>query len=654
LWAGLCGCCCTTGLILIIVASAMGGCGCAGDCVTSCTSEDQVLDGCTKNFDATKCASTMSSNGLDCSSDDCKLGGLSMGGFWAMFIVGLIFLIIGVVFICGIIPTCCFLKEDQTVLIPGVAVEAKQPVDESAVEITVVPEDPPKCVVCKLRIEKIEGKFSGVLHDVSEGKIHDECADKYEVMHADKCASCGKPILPSKEGVEPVFSGDEIELEGKLVHMECEADYKALLGIRAQIKKDPEGKWVEAMYDAWPVDGDPVEVTMFDGNKRKTWPRSWNDLEAIMTGELGLEVEMAGHIKHRTVDNAALPNITEDSVTWPCIQNLIRDCWAEVNGEWKREEHAEEGAPYRGLLRTNTLAVKKEGLAKMLNEIGQAKFIDVMWDVYINWPCVAGQEAVVSRYNRKMLLNHGQKVDTEKTTWPLPFEGETNSITALMTQCGWNADQIGCLREQLFNLKEESGVHPDCSPESVCWPDLQQVFRSVVCEGEWSTENNVDWPPLDGRKVTLRLKILKDQIKQTLEGAYRMYCKPPGEDSEAFSYGLVIENVDVEAGTFEGRPRTEGKYEVKDGKIEYDEKTGRLCIRYDECWPGQVDHLFARVKSNAKFQCESEDGFEQKATNITRNLPDDPDDRVGENAKDGVKKYYLYDDDAAIDQATEV
>jgi len=133
-----------------------------------------------------------------------------------------------------------------------------------------------------------------------------------------------------------------------------------------------------------------------------------------------------------------------------------------------------------------------------------------------------------------------------------------------------------------------------------------------------------------------------------------MYCKPPGEDSEAFSYGLVIENVDVEAGTFEGRPRTEGKYEVKDGKIEYDEKTGRLCIRYDECWPGQVDHLFARVKSNAKFQCESEDGFEQKATNITRNLPDDPDDRVGENAKDGVKKYYLYDDDAAIDQATEV
>ena len=37
-----------------------------------------------------------------------------------------------------------------------------------------------------------------------------------------------------------------------------------------------------------------------------------------------------------------------------------------------------------------------------------------------------------------------------------------------------------------------------------------------------------------------------------------------------------------------------------------------------------------------------------------RNLPDDPDDRVGENAKDGVKKYYLYDDDAAIDQATEV
>lgn len=34
---------------------------------------------------------------------------------------------------------------------------------------------------------------------------------------------------------------------------------------------------------------------------------------------------------------------------------------------------------------------------------------------------------------------------------------------------------------------------------------------------------------------------------------------------------------------------------------------------------------------------------------IFRNLPSDPEDRIGENAKDSVKKYYLRDKDAAMD-----
>ena len=76
----------------------------------------------------------------------------------------------------------------------------------------------------------------------------------------------------------------------------------------------------------------------------------------------------------------------------------------------------------------------------------------------------------------------------------------------------------------------------------------------------------------------------------------------------------------------------------------------RLFISYDEVWPnGTVDSLKARVKSNAKFQCESTGGYEQKATNEAANLPDDPEDRVGENAKPGIKKYYLRDKDAAED-----
>ena len=42
-------------------------------------------------------------------------------------------------------------------------------------------------------------------------------------------------------------------------------------------------------------------------------------------------------------------------------------------------------------------------------------------------------------------------------------------------------------------------------------------------------------------------------------------------------------------------------------------------------------------------------GFEQKASNETRNLPADAEDRIGEFAPHGVKKYYLFDGDAAMD-----
>ena len=95
----------------------------------------------------------------------------------------------------------------------------------------------------------------------------------------------------------------------------------------------------------------------------------------------------------------------------------------------------------------------------------------------------------------------------------------------------------------------------------------------------------------------------------------------------------------------------EGKYEVKNGKIIYNEERGSCVIEYEEVWGGgeTVDALRARVKSNAKFQCESAGGFEQKATNETKNLPEGFEERMGESAKAGVKKYYLGDKDAAVD-----
>jgi len=531
---------------------------------------------------------------------------------------------------------------------------------------------PPCCVACKQPIEKVEGKFIGESTDVSKvrgpdggfvegaGQIHVECARQYEILTAWSCANCFMPII-KEEGKcgECIFlpeDQEQVRGESKPVHTECANEYMASLAIERMIRDDPDGTWVEKLFEVWPVDGEPTEVVMADGNARKTWPLSWGQLEELLrsTGAVSEEKDLV-HFKTKTVNNSLLPNITEECVTWPSIQNQVRHCWEQVNGQWVREEHVEDGAAYRGLLRSNTLSIKKEGLAKMLKDKGRDGAIDEMWEVYTKWPCVQGEEEAVMRYHRKKLLE-GIKEDTPKTTWPLPFEADEGipSISSLMKECGWTEDDIISLKTSLFDLKDETGVHPNCTAEKVCWPDLQQVFRSVVSDEAWNESLNLEWPPLDGRKVMLRLKIPKDQIENTLTGKYRMYCKPDG--GEAFSYGLIISDVQYGEesgedgklhGTFQGRPVTDGKYEVKDGILVWDPKTTRLDIQYLECWPGQEDLLKARIKSNCKFACESADGFEQKATNETRNLPNDYEDRVGEAAKPGTKKYYLYDEEAA-------
>lgn len=136
-----------------------------------------------------------------------------------------------------------------------------------------------------------------------------------------------------------------------------------------------------------------------------------------------------------------------------------------------------------------------------------------------------------------------------------------------------------------------------------------------------------------------------------------MYCKP--DDGAAFSYGAVIDNVVFEGGegdktgTFTGRSRKEGKYEIENGTLTYDDYQ-RVHIAYEEVWPnGTRDALTAMLKSNAKYSCESTGGYEQKATNESLNLPEDPEARIGDGAMDGVKKYYLRDKDAAVDGGEE-
>jgi len=427
--------------------------------------------------------------------------------------------------------------------------------------------------------------------------------------------------------------GGEENKETVAVEEEVKPDPHLVI-IKDFIAGDKAGAWVEAVYDAWSVDGDPSEVTMANGQKRMTWPVKWADLEKMLA-DAGLGKEQVDAYHAKLVDNPDLPNITADCVTWPAVQNLTRDQWEAANGPWKREEHVPDGSPYRGLLRANTLASKKEGLAKMIKEKGDA-FIDEMWKIYVAWPCPLDACTHVQRYNRKKALK-GEWVDSGKDTWPLAFEGD-GSVTSLLTECGWSEDVINSLQEALFGGEAQSKyhVHPGCTKECTCWPDLQSVFRFIVADGEpWSESYNEEYPPLDGRRATLRNKISKDQIKEIFEGDFRMYCLPPQEGAAAFSYGIIFKDVDVEAGTFGGHSATPGVYEIQDGTLLYDEKTGRLNIKYTEVWQsnGVVDKLAARVKSNAKFQCESASGFEQKASHI-KNVP------PAEDAPPGVKKYH--------------
>ena len=182
----------------------------------------------------------------------------------------------------------------------------------------------------------------------------------------------------------------------------------------------------------------------------------------------------------------------------------------------------------------------------------------------------------------------------------------------------------------------------------ITWPDLQRTFRTGLCEAlgaeEWNHDLDVAYPPL-AHRVTLRLKIDRGRIKEMLEGPWRMYCQPP--EGDPFSYGLIIKEVtelDETTFSFTGSSAIKGRYEIVDGRVEYmnDHKRQHVYITYKEVWPsGLVDSLFARMKSNGKFTCESDSGYVQKA----RHKGTMPEDLDHEDVPLGVKKYFVGDGD---------
>merc|ERR1711934_281726 len=295
----------------------------------------------------------------------------------------------------------------------------------------------------------------------------------------------------------------------------------SLLEVEAAVKKDKAGSWVFDLYENWDVSGDPVEIKTADGKTRMSWPKPWSEVAASLA-ELKVDGKLVKAMEEELVSNEELPHISAECVTWPSIQNLIRKAWVGVNGEWSPATAAETGN-YTGCLRINTLVAKKDGLAKMLKEMGAEKFLAEMWEVYCAWPTPLGEEKPVMRYNREVLMRTGEKVDDEKMTWPLAWAAVDELFKS--EAVGWSEEQIAALKTRLLDCKEESGVHPNCTEEEICWPDVQQCFRSIVEEDAWDEENSKEWDAL-APKITLRLKLPADQVSALLEGEWRMYCKP--------------------------------------------------------------------------------------------------------------------------------
>jgi len=77
----------------------------------------------------------------------------------------------------------------------------------------------PDCIWCKEKIVEVAGKFTGVMHDMPEGKVHDECRTAYELDKRGK-----------KEGRDG--------LEGQIEHAAKESEGDEIYELAGVVKED--------------------------------------------------------------------------------------------------------------------------------------------------------------------------------------------------------------------------------------------------------------------------------------------------------------------------------------------------------------------------------------------------------------------------------
>lgn len=271
----------------------------------------------------------------------------------------------------------------------------------------------------------------------------------------------------------------------------------------------------------------------------------------------------------------------------------------------------------------------------LCEELGTKGIQELLTHLFFQWPTIPQQPTEIHRYGGK------------RKTWPIHPEQVKEAIT-----CGGKYDDKVAY-SVLLELFENSGCECKQEQSIVVWPDVQQIFTDELGEAKSKEVKMISGdPPADPIIPNLTLKIPEEHIKPMLIGEWRMYCKSTGNGGKdpAFSYGLIIDDVTEVEHTghckkyeFKARPRQAGKYDVKNGTCVWNEAgSGRLFMEYVEVWPnGTEDHLKARLKSNGKFQCNSEAGFIQKARKEDT-LPTSHKLRL-------ESKYYAGDTDAAED-----
>merc|ERR1712195_61829 len=99
-WIVLSVACIVIAIVLFIVAGSVGGCDCIDECTTSCS---QLLSGCKKPT-LCKTGSGMFSYGVTAD------GGQTVGAALAEIGFGVLLLIMGIIFTCGICACGCFGK----------------------------------------------------------------------------------------------------------------------------------------------------------------------------------------------------------------------------------------------------------------------------------------------------------------------------------------------------------------------------------------------------------------------------------------------------------------------------------------------------------------------------------------------------------------